>query len=84
MTRKSWCERHGLSTHAFDYWRRKFKDIHSEQQNTKTDFVELTSPGTPAAVAGIRLQIGAAVIEVKPEADMDLLGRIVKVLSEHA
>jgi hypothetical protein len=93
QTRSTWCQENGVSLKSFYYWQNKLRWKMTAAMGTKTeempqaDFVPLRLPGpkeTRTAAAPVVMRAGGMEIEIHETASEALIGRLLRVVTDHA
>lgn len=75
LTRKGFCEAHGLKLSTFDYWRRRLRTMNDGATTVKVAMVQSERPA-------IRILVGdVVVIELDGGADAAQIRRVIEAVS---
>lgn len=82
LSQVKWCKENDINIHTFRGWVHRLSQSNNDQTLVNT-FVSV-SPVTNRSSSFIKINIGAAIIEVDHYVDINLLDNIVKVLTRYA
>lgn len=83
MTVREWCDRQGVSTNQYFYWRRRLAATDAEKSQTRRFVaVDILDPTPiPTAPGGVTIRIAGAAIELQSGFDPALLRAVVQALA---